>query len=163
MDLPPICAVSEEYYSETIDWFAGLCSNPELNSRLLTSTKKEANQVWGDVLVMLGLVDGLFKGMRVRLRADPMATDLVISDFEESTGFYQISQGETVLGNDFKAEELEQAYVCPLERMIPRHHDVLVYFSAHPVSRDTLYRLTAAAYRKVVILTELDNLRALLA
>ena len=162
-DLPPICWVNSGFYSETIDWFAGLCSSPDLAVRLVTSTKQETNQVWSDVLVMLGLQQTLMKGMKVKLRTDPMATDLAISEFDESTGFYHVSQGTNLLGTNFRAEELEQAYVCVLERLIPRHHDVVVYFSAYPIDRDTIYKLAAASYRKVVILTEPENLTQLLA
>ncbi len=161
-DLPAVSWVPERYYTDTVMWFSQMCSNSEIAVRMLTSTKQETNQIWSDIQTVLEMQSGLLPGMRVMLRGDPMATPLSIVEIKDN-GYYTLNSVEgIVVGNNFAPTELEQAYVFPLERLVHRHYDVLVYFSAQPINRETVYRLTAASYHKVVILSEVENLRDLL-
>lgn len=165
-DLPPISWVPERYYSETVEWFSRLCSDSEMSVRLLTSTKQESNQIWADFNTVLGLNGQLMAGMQVVLRGDPMGAVLSITEIQHDPDdgnqyFVLAHQIGTIMGDGFTAGELDQAYICPLERLIHRHYDILIYFSAQPISVETLYRLTSMAYRRVILLTEQENMHLL--
>lgn len=157
VDLPPISWIPEQHYSEVVEWFSHLCSDPEISVRFATSTKYESNQIWTDIRTVLELPDYPLESMRVVLRADPMGAPLIVSSIS-ADGYYTLKNNGQDEGNNFVAAELEQAYVCPLERLVHRHYDLLFYFSTQPIDSHILYRLAAASYRRLVIISEAENL-----
>lgn len=164
-DLAPLSIIDPHFYEPIVKLFCNMAL-AGFSVKFITGTWTEANRIWADCIRLFNLnpAQPWFQNQRVRLLGDPLGTELVLSEIDPDGQLcsLQNSLDYTELGNDFHISELRQSYVVPLDCMIQRHHNVIIYYSAvRPLSVTSLYRIIGSAYQSVLIMAAPEMLRLL--